>query len=169
MVKNPQRLPREEQEKLATEFAEGSDEYRQLLLQLWECGIETKAGCSGILEFHKLKPEDRYCSFSYVAIVMSPKTEMLLHKFVAILRQNKFHERFLIETGQNVRSTNKWEKVTNPTFDDWFDLIEVDVTVVLRMASLGQQQTNREKKHTKASCEAFFKEIRNHFEAALTG
>jgi len=142
-VKVPHLLSAIEKEKLALQFSEGSEEYRKLLLLLWDYGIETNAGCSGILENHA--PEWHYCSFAYISMVPRPETERLINDFIDILKTNKFDERYVSEKCK---------------FDD-----SSDEKVILRMASLRRIGTRDHTiRFSKDECEAFFKELRNNFE-----
>jgi len=64
----------EEQEKLAKQYSEGSVELENLLLNLWQNGIETRGCCSGIPEGH---PDfKQMATFSpHLSIVVTPESK----------------------------------------------------------------------------------------------
>ena len=56
-------------EKSATEFSEGSDILKQVLLDLWDIGLETKACCKGTIE--KDHKSEIHLRFPYISIELN--------------------------------------------------------------------------------------------------
>ena len=56
-------------EKSATEFSEGSDVLKKVLLDLWDMGLETKACCKGTIE--KDHKSDIHLRFPYIYLVVN--------------------------------------------------------------------------------------------------
>ena len=139
-ISKPHLLPRAEQEKHAMNFCEGNENYRKFLLRLWGSGVDTYAGCGGILENHE--PEWHYASFAYIAIRCLPETKDLLDKFVVNLRKQKFHERYVL-------------KIENES-------------IILRIESLRRiGKLDHDIRFTKQECENFFKELIKTFDATI--
>jgi hypothetical protein len=139
VVKHAELLSEEQRIVLAERFSEGSQEYHDFLLRLWENNIETIAGCSGILDEHP--PETHYCTHAYIFMRISKDTKRLLAKFVDILKANNFDKEYVLRLDND--------------------------TICLKMASL-RFQKNHTNKYTRTECENFFKMLNDHFIQALS-
>ena len=133
------KMARNEQEKYAKQFAEGSEYYYKLLLELWARGVETRAGCSGIFESHGEK------ATAYLSIDITRENRKLLLDLTERLRANGFLDKNRISYSS---ATNREHDISMP---DWARGVAFYSYKFDREALENQQ--------SRQDCEDFFKAI----------
>ena len=134
------KMPRNEQEKYAKQFAEGSEHYYKLLLELWSRGVETRAGCSGIFETHNER------ATAYLSIDIFPENRKLLFDLTEKLHANGFLDKNRIEYYAGVLRDESLMKMP-----DWARRVA--------FYSYKSDRAALEKQQSRQDCEDFFKAI----------